>query len=52
MNCKRDRKAVATLHFAVCGLQFPMKNVMLKVPNVETVVGTGSNRPFDSFFNF
>ena len=30
-NCKRDRKAVVTWHFAVCGLQFPMKNLMLKV---------------------
>ena len=31
-HCKRDRKAVVTWHFAVCDLQFPMKNVMLKVP--------------------
>ena len=30
-NCKRDRKAEVTWHFAVCGLPFPMKNVMLKV---------------------
>ena len=33
-NCKRDRKAVVTWHFAVCGWQFPMKNRMLKVPTV------------------
>ena len=32
-NWKRDRKAVVTWQFAVCGLQFPTKNVMLKVPN-------------------
>ena len=32
-NCKRDRKAVVTWRFAVCGLQFPMKNLMLKVSN-------------------
>jgi len=31
-NCKRDRKAVVTWHFAVCGLPFPTKNLMLKVP--------------------
>ena len=24
---------MVTWHFAVCGLQFPMKNLMLKVPN-------------------
>ena len=32
-NCKRDRKAVVTWHFAVCGLPFPTENLMLKVPN-------------------
>ena len=35
-NCKRDRKAVVTWNFAVCGLQFPVKNVMLKLPGPYT----------------
>ena len=31
-NCNRNRKAMVTWYFAVCGLPFPMKNLMLKVP--------------------
>ena len=33
-NCKRDRKAVVTWHFAVCGLPFPTKNPIIKVHNI------------------
>ena len=38
-NCKRDRKAVVMWHFAVCGLPFLTKNLMLKVPNMGNVSG-------------
>ena len=43
-NCKRDRKAVVTWHFAVCGLPFPTKNLMLKVPNILMPVQFNSIR--------
>ena len=39
-NCKRDRKAVVTRHFAVCGLPFPTTNLMLKVPIVSNSYNT------------
>ena len=36
-NCKRDRKTVVTWHCQVCGLQFSMKNLILKVSNIYEV---------------
>ena len=45
VNCKRHRKAVVTWYFAVCGLPFPMKNLMLKVPIIPTYLS-----PLNSWF--
>ena len=46
-NCKRDSKAVVMWHFVVCGLQFPMKDLMLKVSIVGLTFTTYSQEvPF------
>ena len=38
-NCKRNRKAVVTLYFTVCGSQFPIRNLMLKASISDATTG-------------